>query len=165
MAKSKQQKALTLEKLTKLFKESTSAVFADYQGLTVPKADELRKKAYEQKLDYMVAKKTLINLAAKEAGIELNAKEMPGMLGIAFSADDEVAPAKLLGDMTKGTPIKLVGGIMGKKLVTKEHVIALSKLPTRTQLYGMFVSTINGPISAFARALDAIRKQKEAAVS
>lgn len=163
MAKSKQQKVQTLAKLVKLFKESASAVFADYQGLTVPKADELRKKAHEQNLDYMVAKKTLINLAAKEAGIEINAKEMPGMLGIAFSSGDEVAPAKLLGDMTKSTPLKLVGGIMDKKVVTQDYVITLSKLPTRTQLYGMFVSTINGPVSSFVRALDAIRKQKETA--
>jgi len=163
MARSKQTKVEILGQLTDLFKGSTSVVFADYQGLKVAKADELRKKMRGEGLTYMVAKKTVINLAAKQAGLDLNARSLPGMIGVAFSTSDEVAPAKVLGDMTKDTTIKLVGGIFGGKAVDGAYVTALSKLPSRQQLYGMFVSTINGPVSGFVRALDAIRKQKEAA--
>jgi len=162
MAKSRQQKAATKEKLVKLFKDSSSVVFADYQGLNVPQADELRNKMYEGKVTYMVAKKSLINLSAKEAGVDVDAKQYPGMIGIAFGSDDEIAPAKILGDMSKKSSIKLVGGIFGGKAVTQDYVITLSTLPSRNQLYGMFLSVINGPLSGFVRALDAIRKQKEA---
>ncbi len=163
MAKSKQQKAVTKEKLVELFKHASSVVFADYQGLTVPKADELRKKMAEQNVTYTVAKKTLINLAAKEAGLDIDARKFSGMIGTAFGAADEVAPAKVLGDMGKDTPLKLVGGIFGGQPVDAQYVIALSKLPGKQQLYGMLVSVIAGPMSGFVRALDAIRKQKETA--
>lgn len=163
MAKTKQQKADAKDKLVKLFKDSQAVVFADYQGLNVLKADVLRKKMFEQKLTYVVAKKSIINLAAKEAGIEMDAKALPGMIGVAFSAEDEVAPAKILGDMSKETTIKLVGGIYNKKAVDQSYVINLSVLPSKQQLYGMFVGVINGPVSGFVRVLDAIRQQKEEA--
>ena len=162
MAKSKQQKVQTKDKLSELFKASKSAAFADYQGLTVAKADVLRKSARAEGVTYIVAKKSLINIAAKEAGIEMDAKNFPGMIGIAFSNKDEVTAAKILGDMGRSTPLKLVGGVIGGKVVDQAYIMALSKLPSRTQLYGMFLSTINGPVSGFVRALDAIRKQKEA---
>ncbi|MFA6099394.1 MAG: 50S ribosomal protein L10 [Patescibacteria group bacterium] len=162
MAKSKQQKALTKDKLVDLFKKSSSVVFADYQGLTVSKADRLRKASHEQGVTYIVAKKSIINLAAKEAGLEVDVKSMPGMIGIAFGSTDEIAPAKLLGDMTKDTPIKLVGGIFDKKSMPQAQVIALSRLPGKQQLLGMLVSVIAGPMSGFVRALDAISKQREA---
>ncbi len=160
MAKSKQQKADTKDKLAKLFKDSSSVVFADYQGLTVSKADKLRKQTREQGVTYVVAKKSIISLAAKEAGLEVDVKSMPGMIGVAFGTQDEIAPAKLLGDMSKETPIKLVGGIFDKKSLPKEQVIALSKLPGKQQLLGMLVSVIAGPMSGFVRALDAISKKE-----
>ncbi len=165
MAKSRQQKSVTKERLTELFKNSVSVAFADYKGLTVPKADVLRKKMAEQNVTYMVAKKSLINLAAKEAGLELDAKKLPGMIGAAFGTEDEVAPAKVIGDMGKDTSIKLVGGVFGGKAVDQEYVVTLSKLPGKQQLYGMLVSVIAGPMSGFVRALDAIRKQKEEAAA
>ncbi len=161
MPKTRQEKEVIINSLTQLFKDSPSVVFANYQGLTVPQVDELRDKMFESKIPYVVAKKTLINRAAKEAGFEINSKEFPGMLGLAFGTDDEVAPAKILGDMTKSTTLQLVGGLFNGSVVTQEYVVTLSKLPGRTQLYGMFLNVINGPTSGFVRALDAIRTKKE----
>ncbi len=163
MPKTRKEKEVIKKRLTELFKNSVSAVFADYRGLTVPQADALRDKMHEAGVTYLVAKKTLLNLAAKEAGVEINAKQFPGMIGVAFSTDDEVAPAKALGDMSKTTDLKLVGGIFDGSVVPEDYVVSLSKLPGRQELYGMFVGTVAGPMSAFVRALDAVAKQKEAA--
>ncbi|MFH1078395.1 MAG: 50S ribosomal protein L10 [Patescibacteria group bacterium] len=162
MPKTRQQKADTIGRLSKEFKGATSIVFADYKGLTVAKADELRAKMREANVGYVVAKKSLITKAAKDAGYDLNAKSFPGMLGVAFGHEDEVAPAKVLGDMVKAeASIKLVGGVFEGNVVAAEKVIALSKLPSKHQLLGMLVGTIAAPMSAFVRALDAIRESKE----
>jgi len=163
MSKTRQQKEDVKSRLVKEFKAAKSVVFADYRGITVAQADKLRKHMRENKVSYVVAKKSLLTLAAKEAGYDVNTKQFPGMLGAAFGTEDEVAPAKALGDMTKGTPIKLVGGIFEGMTVGAEKVIALSKLPSRQQLLGQVVGTIYAPVSAFVRALDAIAKSKEAA--
>jgi len=162
MPKTREQKSVVVERLTASFKGAKAVTFADYKGLTVPQADELRQKAREAGVEYVVAKKTLITRAAKDAGYELDAKSMPGMLGAAFSAEDEVAPAKVLGDMGKATTLTLVGGIFDGEAVSKEKVEALSKLPGKKDLLAMLVGTLNGVPGAFVRALNAIREQKEA---
>lgn len=161
MPKTRQEKEAIKAKLLAAFKKAKSVVFADYQGLKVAQADKLRKKAREADVEYLVAKKSLMNLAAKEAGYELDVKQFPGMLGAAFGTQDEVAPAKVLGDMGKDTSLKLVGGIFEGQVVDKEKVNALSKLPSKQQLLGQVVGTMYAPVSAFVRALNAIRESME----
>ncbi|MFA5935840.1 MAG: 50S ribosomal protein L10 [Patescibacteria group bacterium] len=161
MPKTRQQKADIIGKLTREFKDAKSAVFADFQGLTVAKADELRKNMRASNVDYVVAKKSLITRAAKDAGFDLNAKSFPGMLGVAFGLEDEIAPAKVLGDMSKTTTLKLVGGIFEGSVVAQEKVVALSKLPSKLQLLGQVVGTIYAPVSAFVRVLNAVKESME----
>jgi len=162
MPKTRQQKADMVERLKKEFKAAKAIVFADYKGLTVAKADELRRKMREADVTYVVAKKTLITRAAKDAGYDIDAKAYPGMLGVAFGAEDEVAPAKVLGDMAAlDAPIKLVGGVFEGAVVPAEKVVTLSKLPTKKQLLGQLAGTIAAPMSAFVRALDAIRESMD----
>jgi large subunit ribosomal protein L10 len=161
MPKTRQEKEAIKAKLVAAFKKAKSIVFADYQGLKVSQADTLRKKAREADVEYLVAKKSLMNLAAKEAGYELDVKKFPGMLGAAFGTQDEVAPAKVLGDMGKDTSLKLVGGIFEGQVVNQEKVNALSKLPSKQQLLGQVVGTMYAPVSAFVRALNAIKESLE----
>lgn len=162
MSKSREQKGKEKERLVKEFKDAKSVAFADYQGLTVAQAADLRRKTREAKVDYIVAKKSLLSLAAKEAGYDLNAKKFPGMLGVAFGHEDEVAPAKVLGDASGTTSLKLVGGIFEGTIVPLEKIVALSKLPSKKELLGKVVGTIYAPVSAFVRALNAIRESLEA---
>lgn len=162
MAKTRQQKQDIITRLTSGFKAAKSAVLADYRGLTVAQADELRRKASEAHVDYMVAKKTLISKAAKDAGFDLNARVLPGMLGVAFGLEDEVAPAKILGDVSKKTSLKLVGGIFEGAVASQEKMVALSKLPSKKELLAHVVATIYAPVSAFVRAVNAIKESKAA---
>lgn len=171
MPKTREQKSVAAERLVQAFKGAKSVAFANYQGLTVAQADELRKKAREAGVEYLVAKKTLITRAAKDAGYDLDAKQFQGMIGTAFlpagrqgTTEDEMAPAKVLGDMGKATTIQLVGGIFEKEIISQEKIIALSKLPGRKELLGMLVGTLNGIPAAFVRALNAIREEREKAV-
>lgn len=162
MAKTRAQKEVTLGALTENFRGAATVAFADYRGLTVAQVDELRKKMRESDVRYMVAKKSLVSRAAKDAGYDLNAKQFDGMLGVAFGMSDEVAPAKVLGDMGKTTSVQIVGGIFGGAVVTKEKMVALSKLPSKQELLGTVVGTIYAPVSAFVRVLNAIREAREA---
>lgn len=161
MPKTRQQKADVIDRLEREFKGAKSAVFADFQGVTVAKADELRKKMRESNVNYVVAKKSLITRAAKNAGHDLNAKSFPGMLGVAFGLEDEIAPAKVLGDISKTTTLKLVGGIFEGAVVTQEKVVALSKLPSKLELLAKVVGTIYAPVSAFVRVLNAVKESQE----
>ena len=105
--------------------------------------------------------KTLLSKAAEGAGLTIDMKTLPGMLGVAFGLEDEIAPAKVLGDMSKTSPIKLVGGVFEGVVIGRDKVEALSKLPSKKELLGMVVGTMYAPVSAFVRVLNSIRETKE----
>ena len=162
MPKTRSQKSDAIAGLVSALKGAKSAAFSDYQGMSVQKITALRKKMHAEGVDYIVAKKTLLTLAAKEAGFDVNFKSLPGMLGVAIATKDEMAPSKLIGDAGKDQPIKLVGGIFEGNVVDQAFIVQLSKLPSKPQLLTQLLYVLNGPTSAFARLLDAYREQKAA---
>jgi large subunit ribosomal protein L10 len=159
MPKTRVQKAETLERLAGAFQKGKSVMFADYQGMTVAKVTNLRKEMHKAQVEYIVAKKTLIKLAAKQAGHDIDVSTLPGMLAAAFTNEDEMAGAKLIGDAGKDSPIKLVGGIFDGKVVDQTFVVTLSKLPSKNQLLGQLLSVFNGPIGGFVRVLNAYQEK------
>jgi len=83
------------------------------------------------------------------------------LIGVAFGHEDEMAPAKLVGDAGKGAPIKLVGGIFEGKLVDQAFITALAKLPGKKELLAQLVRVLQGPTASFVRVLNARREKME----
>ncbi len=165
MPKTRAQKADAVAALAKTFKAGKAAVFADFQGMTVQAVTGLRKKLHAERVDYVVAKKTLMSRAAKDAGYDVDFKSMPGMLGAAIAMEDEMAAARIVGVAAgeKNAMIKLVGGIFEGKVVDQDFVTKLSKLPSKPQLYTQLLWVFNGPIGGLARVLNAYKEKQEAA--
>jgi large subunit ribosomal protein L10 len=163
MPKTRAQKAESVSALAKAFKAGKAAVFADFQGMSMQAVTGLRKKLHAEHVDYIVAKKTLMSRAAKDAGYEIDFKSMPGMLGVAIANEDEMAAARLVGEAAsqKDATIKLVGGIYEGKSVDQEFVTKLSKLPSKPQLLTQLLWVFNGPTGAFVRLLNAYKEDKE----
>ena len=95
------EKAGKVAELKDLLSSSKGAVLVDYCGLTVAEDTELRSKMREAGVKYMVAKNTFIRIAAKEAGVEGLDSYLEHNTAVAFSAEDPVAPAKILNDFSK----------------------------------------------------------------
>ncbi len=157
MPKNKIQKQEILRNLSEKFKKSKSVVFAGFNALTVKDNENLRAQLRKENSEYYVAKKTLINIAFKDQIADLNVREMDGKIAAIFSYEDEVASAKILGnfrkDKDKEERIFFLGGILENKLMSKAEVEALSKLPSKQELYGRLVGSLNSPISGFVNAL------------
>lgn len=155
MAKTKAKKTQELNKLIENLKSAKTTVLADFQGLKVTESEDLRSQLRKEKIDYCVAKKTLLNLAIKEAGIEdISAKSLEGGLSLAFGAEDEVAPARALNTFSKNhEAIKILGGIFENKFVSKEKIIELANLPTREELIAKTIGSIKSPLSGFVNVL------------
>lgn len=151
----KVQKNEILNNLAEKFSQVKSAVFADYTGLNVAKMTDLRKKLREKKAEMKVAKKTIVDLALKKAGVE-NAGEskMPGQLAIIFGYEDEVSPSKIVYDFSrKEKNLKIIGGILSNKIITSEGIIGLAKLPTRQELLAQVVGSIANPLTGIVNVL------------
>ncbi len=163
MPKTRAQKEVAVSELSQVMKAGKAAVFADFQGMTVQAVSNLRKKLRAEQVDYIVAKKTLMSRAAKEAGYEIDFRSMPGMLGVAIAKEDEMAPARIIGEVAnkKDAMIKLVGGIFEGDVVDQEFVVKLSKLPSKPQLLTQLLWVLNGPTGAFVRLLNAYKEDQE----
>lgn len=164
MALTKKQKAAQLEELKDKMKKSSSVMFAHYIGLTVADVSDFRNKLRESDSEMKVAKKTLMQLAAKDLGLpELTDSSIEGPVACIFSFADPLTGAQIAFKYGKEHPqVELIGGIFEGKLVSKEEAIKIAKIPGKLQLLGMFAAMLNSPLSSFARGLSELAKQKEA---
>lgn len=151
----RQMKETLVSELVEKIKSSKAVVYANYKGVTVKDLTGMRKELAKSGSSWQVMKKTLLNIALKEAGVEGKVRELPGQIGVAFSAD-EVAAAKALADFVKankGTTFSIEGGALGEKMLSVDEVKALAKLPSQDELRATLIGTLQAPISGFVRTL------------
>ncbi len=175
MALTKEQKQEILNDLIEKMKEAKCVVFSQFHGLGVKDMTELRGQMREQGVSYKVAKKTLIKIAAKEAGYdqEIPDESLDGPIAVAFSMEDEIAAAKLVNNFAKDHDgLKLMGGLFEGKVMSMAQAKELADLPGVEELMAKFVYLLKSPIqgfhgvlnntvSGFVRVLDAIKEKKE----
>ncbi len=176
MALTKDQKVAQLADLQDKMQRSQSVIFSHYIGLTVQDVSELRAKLKENNAEMRVAKKTLMQLAAKNLDLpELADDLLEGPVACIFSYADPMAGAQTTFAYAKGHPqVELIGGIFDGKILDKAQAIAFAKMPNRQQLLGIFAGMVrsplrsfaslcNSPLTSFARGLSEVAKQKAAA--
>ena len=155
MPKTRQKKEEVVKDLTDKVKKAKSLVFVNFDGLKVKEVEELRQTFRKENIEYLVAKKTLMNIAFKEAGVkDFDAKSFTKEVGTVIGYDDEVAPARMVEKFSKDhDALKSVGGVLEGKFVAREKVVELSKLPSREELLAKVVGSINAPVSGFVNVL------------
>lgn len=158
MSKTKEQKRNILEEIKAKIAKAKSIIFTKYNGLGVKDNEALRLKLGQENNEYYVAKKTLLNLAFKDkAIIGLAVKKFNGQVAAVFGYGDEVSPAKIVGQFKKEKDkegkIEFIGGILEGKYLDAVQVDSLSKLPSKQELYGKIVGSINAPVSGLVNAL------------
>lgn len=172
MAVTRAKKAEILAALQKEFESANSAVFATSSELTVADSTQLRRKLNEKQVKLMVAKKTLIKLAAKNAGKgEITDDLLPGAIAVAFSHGDELAGAQELYAFAKDhESVKLTGAVYDGEILNSTAVNQLATIPGKQALLGQLAGLLLAPLrgiagagyqtmAGLARALDAAAKK------
>ena len=169
----KAQKAATVADLTARLKASSTAVLADYRGMTVGQMRDLRTKLRGGGIDMVVVKNTLARRAAKAAGYEPLSAELVGPIAMLFAVENVSAPARILNDYIKANRKMVIkAGLLEGQLIKADAVTELADLPSREVLLsrllgamqaplGNLASVLQAPITKLARTLDAVRSQKE----
>jgi len=154
MAKTKQQKEQSVQTLTDGLKNAKSAVFANFQGLKVSESEELRGICRGKNVTYVANKKTLLKKALSDAGFDVDTKSFQGGIATVLGNEDEVAPAQIIANFAKNHEVvEIFGGILEGQFIDADKVKELSKLPSKHQLLGQLVGTLNAPISGFVNVL------------
>ena len=161
--------------LTEKLSRATSAVVADYRGLTVKQIEELRTILRKDGIEFVVDKHTLARRAADAAGVGVFSEALTGPVGLAVGYDDVSRPAKLLNDYFKTNKrLPLMAGFVEGRVLTAAEITTVADLPPReallAQLAGTLLSplttlaaSLNSPLSSLAATLDAYRDQLEKA--
>lgn len=169
------QKKEVVERLTKEFKESEISILVDYKGLNVLKMTELRAQLRKEGIQIEVIKNSLMARASEGTDAALMKDFFKGPNALVLSKKDPVAPAKILINFAKDNEkLEIKAGALSGKLLSPEEIKQLAKLPSREELLGKLVYTLNavptsfvnvlsGVPRAFVNVLNAIKDQKEAA--
>lgn len=165
-------KQAAIAELTEKFRESGAAVLTEYRGLSVAQLSELRSQLRPNG-SYAVAKNTLTELAAKEAGVSAFEGQLVGPSAIAFVTGDPVEAAKVLRDFAKANPLLVIkAGVLDGKALSAEDITKLADLESREVLLAKAAGAMKGklnqvvslfaaPLSQTARVIDALRAKVE----
>ncbi len=144
-------------------KKAKAVFLTNLIGIAATDAARVRKGVREANGKLIINRNKLIEKAAQGTASEALLKNLKGPNAVALVFDDN-APgvAKALHQAgTELEPVTLKAGILDGKLLTKQDVETLAKLPSRDQMLATLLATFNAPVSAFVRVLDAIRTQKD----
>ncbi len=150
----KKQKQEIVEELAGKIKRQKSLIFTDAKGVKVKDVQAVRKELKKLDAEYKVAKKTLIDLALKKEGKEINLSEFSGSLASSFGYNDPISLIKVLTKLAKtNDKFKILGGMVEGRVLSASEIKELSKIPSKEILLAKLVGSIKSPISGFANVL------------
>lgn len=167
-------KSAAIAQLTEDFSNSSAVLLTEYRGLTVAQLQELRL-ALGANAQYKVAKNTLANIAAKNAGIEGLDDLLSGPTAIVFVTGEIADAAKAVRNFAKDNPALIVkGGVLEGQILAEAEVKKLADLESREVLLAKAAGVLKAslyqaayvftaPASKAVRTVDALRAKEEAA--
>ena len=168
------RKVQLVEDLKTQLENAQGVVLADFTGLDVKKMTQLRRECRKAESSFFVIKNTLALHAIKEVGMEGLGQFLEGPTGWAITGGDAVTPAQILNDFSKEHKLHHIkGGFFDGVVASAEEVAAIAILPSKPVLIAQIMGLIQSPmqglagglnevVASLARALDEVRKQKEA---
>ncbi len=156
MAKVEQKKTI-VEEITNHVKDAQCVVLVNYSGLTVEQDTILRREFREAGIVYKVYKNTMMNFAFKGTSCESLTEHLHGTNALAISADDATAPARILSKYAKQYPaLEMIAGVVEGNYNDQAGMQALASIPSREELLGKLLGSIQSPISNLARVLNQV---------
>ena len=146
-------KAAVVEEMKEKLQSAQGAVFVGFSGLTVADVTKLRRKFREGGVEYKVIKNTLTRIAADELGYNALDAILEGPTALAFSAEDAVAPAKILKEFIKETKTEALtvkAGLVDGQVI---DVAAGACWRSREELLAKLVGSMQAPISGLVNVL------------
>ena len=158
----REEKTELLGLLNDVFNKAESVVIAEYIGLTVAEAEELRAKIRETGASLRVTKNRIARLALKDTKFEGLADLFKGPVAMAY-ASDPIAACKACVEFAKNNEkLVIVGGALSDRMLSVDDIKALAAIPSMDELRAKLVGLLQAPASKVARVLKAY-SEKEAA--
>jgi len=155
----KPEKIEAVETLKTRFGAAKGIVLADFTGLTVAEANDLRRKCREAEVEYRVVKNTLARIAVREAELQEMEGLFNGPIAVAMSETDSVAPARVLAEFRKTVqkPV-FIGGFLEGRIFAPGELRRIATLPSREGLLAQVIGAIEAPMAQVVWTLDGLMR-------
>ena len=151
----KPEKIEAVETMKEMFSAAEGFVLADYTGLTVEEANELRGKCKEAEIEYTVIKNTLAKIAVKQAELEGVDDFIDGPTAVALSVKDSTAPARVLAAfMKEAQKMTFRGGYLDGRAYSADEIKEISRLPGKDGLMAQVIGALNSPMASLVWSLE-----------
>ncbi|TCT14053.1 LSU ribosomal protein L10P [Natranaerovirga pectinivora] len=161
-----EQKSSVVNEIKANIEGAQSIVLVDYRGLTVEQDTELRKNLREAGITYKVYKNTMMRFAFKGTEFESLNDDLAGPSAIAISKDDATAPARVLSETAKKyTKLEFKCGVVDGQYYDGEGIKLIASIPSRDELLGKLLGSIQSPITNLARVLNQIAEKNGSEVA
>ncbi len=141
-------KAEKIDELTDKLGRATITILVQTQGLNMKDQNELRAKMRAAKLEFQIAKNTLLRIATERNHMDrLDTSIFNGQTAVALGYDDEVAAAKGVTDYIRTSKVAVLkSGILGGRALTAEQIEGIAKIPGgKNYAKAQVVGVIQGP--------------------
>jgi large subunit ribosomal protein L10 len=152
------EKAKQIDLIKSKFGKMTSAVFVDFQNMTVEEVTKLRNDLRAKGVEYKVVKNKLVRHALSGAPWAKSLDStLKGMTGVAWSYEEPSAAAKVLKDFIKeNEKLKIKAGLLeGQVLDAKGVENQLAALPGKNEARAMLLATLIAPAQRLVTLLNA----------
>lgn len=172
----KDQKSVVIDELHEKLAGATAFYLTDFTGMNVKQITEFRSRLRREGVDYVVVKNTLAQRALADLELPDIARFFTGPTGLVIGREDAVSAAKVLTDFAREfdnkPAVKL--GVVERREIAADRVKALAELPPKEVLLAQLAGGLQAPmarlaggasnlIAGLARAVDALRAQRESA--
>ena len=149
-----------VEEISNSIKDAQSVVLVNYSGLTVEQDTILRKRVKRSWCSVQGIQKSMMRRAFEGTAFESLSDHLHGTNAIAISETDATAPARILAKYAKQFPaLELIAGVVEGNYNDQAGIQALSTIPSREELLGKLLGSMQSPIANFARVLNQIAEQ------
>ena len=151
-----QQKQAVVAEVGVQVAQAQAIVVAEYRGLKVGAMTDLRKKARGSGVYLRVLKNTLVRRAVSETPFAGLAEKLVGPLAYGICSDP-VKVAKVLHEFARGNDKFVIkAGAMPNFVMSAKEVASLASMPSREELLGKLLGTMQAPVATFVRTLNEV---------
>ncbi len=146
--------------LTKRLANAKAIIVTEYRGMKVKEVSILRKEMRKNDGEIKVVKNRLVQKAIASSDWAALAPQLKGPVALAICDQDPVILTKILTKYAETVPaLKIKGGIMGGNLLSAKDVEALSKLPSKEELYAKLLGTLMAPATNVVRTIQGVSQK------
>ena len=151
------EKKYLVEEVNTHLEKSEYVYLTNYERITVVEIADLRAKLEPYGAEFHVVKNSIFSVAAAAKDLPDLSEHLKGQTAIVVGGADPSGVAKAVSEFfKKKEKVDLKGGILNDRELSRDEIIALSKLPGIESLRAQLLGLLSQPATGFVRVINAV---------